>query len=589
MATVKKSKTKIIVPICIVLVIAIAAGAIFGVSKSNSGEEVSLYTISTEDIYESVSLTGDVSAGTVKEYKVATVATVKEVFVNVGDKVKKGDVLATFNAESLDGQISELSSSYNSALKGYNEAVKTQKTAKAKADALAAQIAATEKQIAKLTANALTTTTTKKKQTTTTTTQKATAPSVTQPSTTTTTTTASPTTTVAYPTSAIAMLVADTPTLPSMPDLSALSDALAELNKNLVQLTDDLNTLATMTEIISVTITEAIASGMFDSEVIADRVADAVYQAMRDGIIDSANLLVENDVAVNMIRTAVASIDFSAITSTVVNSNNVSLTAAQLQLAALQAQYTIYSVQADETIVNAQKTAVDASKKALDALRQQKKDMEEGWIAAFDGTITAVDIAAGVQTTALSTGIKLENLDSMAVTVSLSEYDLHKVRVGMPAKIKTAYGSYDGEVATIAPTATGGSSSSILDSVGSMAGISGLSSLTDTGAGVDCTVTVPETDENIIVGFDAQVEIETGEYLGVVVVPIESIKLEKTGSYVYLYNEEENTVTKTQIETGAVSNTAYQVKSGLKAGDKIVAAPAADYEEDTFSVKVVTK
>ena len=47
MATVKKSKKKIIVPISIILVIAIVAGCIFGVAKSKSGEEVKLNTIST--------------------------------------------------------------------------------------------------------------------------------------------------------------------------------------------------------------------------------------------------------------------------------------------------------------------------------------------------------------------------------------------------------------------------------------------------------------------------------------------------------------------------------------------------------------
>ena len=74
MATVKKSKKKIIVPISIILVIAIVAGCIFGVAKSKSGEEVKLNTISTGDIYEKVSLTGDVTAGTSKDYKVGTVA-----------------------------------------------------------------------------------------------------------------------------------------------------------------------------------------------------------------------------------------------------------------------------------------------------------------------------------------------------------------------------------------------------------------------------------------------------------------------------------------------------------------------------------
>lgn len=571
MATVKKSKKRIIIPICIVLVIAIIVGVAFGVSAATSGEEVSLYTISTDDIYESVSLTGQVSSGTEKEYKVATVATVKEVFVQPGDKVKKGDVLATFETESLDSQISTLRSSYNDAVSSYNGAVKAQKEAKSKADELEDQIAETEKQISRLRNSASSATTTKKKNTTartTTTERQTTRTTTTRRVTTTTTTTTSP--------------VSSTE-----PGLGSLTEALAELNKNLSEITDDLGTLASMTEIIAQTITDAVSSGILDSNVIADRVADAVSQAMRDGIIDAANLLVESDVAVDMIHAAVSAIDFESITNSLVNSKNVSLTAAEIQLASQEALYAIYKAQADNSVLSVQEKAVDATKMALDALEQQQQDMKEGWIAAFDGTVTEVDVTAGVQTTALTTGIKLENLDSMAVTVSLSEYDVHKVKVGMPATVTTAYGTYDGEVTSIAPTATGGSSSSILDSVGSMAGISGLSSLTDSGAGVECTVSIPQTDENIIAGFDADVEIETGEHLGVTVVPIESIKLEKTGSYVYLYNEEDNTVTKTQIETGAVSDFAYEVTSGLKVGDKIISAPAADYEEDTFKVKVV--
>ena len=573
MATVKKSKKKIIIPICIVLVIAIIVGVAFGVSAATSGEEVSLYTISTDDIYESVSLTGQVSSGTEKEYKVATVATVKEVFVQPGDKVKKGDVLATFETESLDSQISTLRSSYNDAVSSYNGAVKAQKEAKSKADELEDQIAETEKQISRLRNSASSATTTKKKNTTartTTTERQTTRTTTTRRVTTTTTTTTSP--------------VSSTE-----PGLGSLTEALAELNKNLSEITDDLGTLASMTEIIAQTITDAVSSGIFDSDVIADRVADAVSQAMRDGIIDAANLLVESDVAVDMIHAAVSAIDFESITNSLVNSKNVSLTAAEIQLASQEALYAIYKAQADDSVLSVQEKAVDATKMALDALEQQQQDMKEGWIAAFDGTVTEVDVTAGVQTTALTTGIKLENLDSMAVTVSLSEYDVHKVKVGMPATVTTAYGTYDGEVTSIAPTATGGSSSSILDSVGSMAGISGLSSLTDSGAGVECTVSIPQTDENIIAGFDADVEIETGEYLGVTVVPIESIKLEKTGSYVYLYNEEDNTVTKTQIETGAVSDFAYEVTSGLQVGDRIISAPATDYEEDTFKVKVVNK
>ena len=108
MATVKKSKKRIIVPIAIVLVIAIIVTSIFIVRKVNGGEQVTLHTISTGDIYETVSATGDVTAGASRTYKVGTVATVKEVFVQKGDKVKEGDKLATFDTSNVDAQISKL-------------------------------------------------------------------------------------------------------------------------------------------------------------------------------------------------------------------------------------------------------------------------------------------------------------------------------------------------------------------------------------------------------------------------------------------------------------------------------------------------
>ena len=552
MATVKKSKKKVVIPICIVLVIAIIAGVIFGVSKANSGEEVSIYTISTDDIYETVSLTGEVCAGTTKEYKVSTVATVKEVFVKVGDKVKENDVLATFDVTELDGQIASLQASYNEALTTYNNAVNNQKTAQSKLNGLASEIDKVEKEIAEIESRDGITTTAK-------TTTKA--PSTTKAPTTATTvpTTVAPTTTTAVETT-------------DEPSLGGLADAIEELNKTLVEIADNLETLTTTTEIIATTIVSL--SEKLDNQAIANAIVDA---------------LVESGMAEAVAKQIVESIDVEAIVDAVAKTDDAQLSAAQIQLLALQGQYALFSAQADGTLVNAQKKSLNATKEALDILKEQKQEMSEGWKAAFDGTITAVDIVAGTQTTVLSTGITLENLDSMSVKLSLGEYDLHKVKLGMAAKITTAYGTYDGEVASIAPTATGGSSTSILDSVGSMAGISGLSSLTDSGAGVECIVSIPKTDENITVGFDADVEIETGEYLGVTVVPIESIKLEKTGSYVYLYNEEDNTVTKTLIETGAASDTAYEVKSGLNIGDRIVAAPASDYEEDTFKVKVVTK
>lgn len=651
MASIKKSKKRVIVPIAIVLVLAIIITSTVIIVKANSAEQVSLNTIQTGDIYENVNATGQVSAGAKREYKVSTVATVKEVFVQTGDEVKEGDKLATFDTSNLDSQISKLQSTYNSAAKSYNESVQQQQEAQDNLDSVNKQINQLNKDVSKLTKSSKTTT---KKSTT-----KAPSfdvddiPDIEVPEEPETTTTAVATYTVsasvlsgqesygtvkvgsnaagasstgkykagttvtlkAEPASSYTFAgwydsdgnkvksssqiqvvansninyIAQFKTSSASDNIDSLAEALTEIADSIKDVTNDVDTMLSIMEVTSKAISEALAQNQTDAEVIADAVQEAIIEAVNSGIINEDNLNVAGQVLASSIAQAVEDINWKAIATTLTDTASVQLTTKQIQLAVLQAQSEMYSIAASDTAVSAKKELMETAKSALDAVKQSSEELEAGWTASFDGTVTECDLVPGEQTSLVSKGITLENMNTMVVTISLGEYDNHKVKVGMPCKVTTAYGTYDGEVTSKAPTATGGSSTSLLDSVGSMAGISGLSSLTESGAGVECTVEVKKPDENIVIGFDADVEIDTGEYLGVTVVPIESIVLDKTGTYVYLYNEEEGTVTKTLITTGAVSDSAYEVTNGLKPGDKIVSAPASTYEEDSFKVKVVDK
>ncbi len=574
MAKIKKysKKKKIIIAVAVVLVVAIL-GTVIGVAAGSSGKTaVTLTTIGTGEINETVSATGAVSAGSTKEYKVGAVATVKEVFVQTGDQVKEGDLLATFDTSSLDSQISSLNSAYQQARTSYKQSVNDQKTAKNNLSALNKQISQLEKQVASLGGETAATTqnttyTFPTRVTTTTTTQATEIPSETSTSTTE-STTSEP---VTYP-----------------PTIEGVMDALTDLVETINSLSNDVQQTNEMLRVVMEQVAEELDSGNYSPEKIAEAVGASVSEAIQQGIIDETKLLIESGAAVDMIEAAVAGVDWSAIGTSIANSPNVNLAASELQLAALYAQRQLYELNASDDTVYARKQVMDTAKSALDTVQEAGEELEAGWTAAFDGTITACDIYPGEQTSMLSSGITLENLNTMVVTLSLGEYDIHKVKVGMPATITSAYGTYTGEVLSKAPVATGGSSGSILDSVGSIAGISGLSSLTETGAGVEVQVSVDNPDDNIIVGFDADVEIQVGDYKDIVTVPIESIVLEKTGTYVYLYNAEDETVTKTLIETGAVSDSVYQVTSGLQVGDQIVATPSSDYEEDTFEVRVTT-
>lgn len=677
MATVKKSNTKKIVwaVIAVILVVAIVITSVV-FAKSGKKTEVTLNTVSTNSITQTVSSTGQVSSGVKKEYKPGTVATVKKVYVEVGDKVKKGDKLASFDTSSLDSQVASLNSAYANSNASYQEAVQHQAEAAKQLSAINKNIAKTEKTLKKLQKAE------QKKQSTTATTKKATTTTTTTTTTTqihwgsnpTTTTTAATTAcnhtfngryvdsnysghykvctkcgakvfeehrygsvqkfasgkdkenyhyykcadcgyikkevhdfpsgvgTVTCKvcgeakasgfneTSAMVELALEQlqPVFDSLKQLGEASKQIVELltglTKDLAQIAKDVDSLTNAITTVANVIMYQISSGNWSADKIADAVGKAVTAAIKQGMIE----FIDSGAAVKMIETAVKSVNWKAIGKGIAESDNFGLASAQIQLAALYAQKEVYTITASASTVNAQKQAVSAAKNAYEVTKAARDDLAKGWTAEFSGVITTCDIESGSQTTALSTGITLENMKKRVVTISLGEYDVHKVKEGMTATVKTAYGTYDGVVASIAPTATGGSSGSMLDSVGSMAGISGLSSLTNSGAGVECKIVVDHPDENIIVGFDADVEIVTGTYSSVPCVPIESIVLEKEGTYVYLYNEKDETVTKTKIETGATSDTSYEVTSGLSVGDRIVATPQTDYEEDTFKVKVVT-
>lgn len=490
---IKKKKTKKIVSIiCIILVVALVVGSAFAIKQKKSTVEVSLSTISTDDIVETVNATGKVTAGAVREYRVDAVATCKEVFVKVGDKVKKGDTLATFDTSSLDNEIASLQKTYSSTEKAYEDAVKKQKIAQKNLNNVNKKIKELEEKLKEE----------EKK---------------------------NPKKPQSAPNGNTATGENATPSLPT----DSISNEIEDLEKEIEELIKNVNDLATDVEGFTATV---------------------------DMLIAQLKEMADND-----------------------------LSETELELARLYVERELYTLEASPTVANTQKQALDSIGSAISGLKNAKGDLAQGWSASIDGVVTECNLASGVKTSTLETGIKIENMSSMVTTISLGEYDIQKVKVGMPATITTAYGTYSGEISFIAPTATGGSSGSILDNVGSMAGISGLSSLTASGAGVECTVTIEKPDKNIIVGFDADVEISTGSYVGVPVVPIESIVLEKEGTFVYLYNEEEGTVTKTQIKTGAISDSAYEIKEGIKLGDKIVSTPSAEYEEETFKVKVTAK
>ena len=88
----------------------------------------------------------------------------------------------------------------------------------------------------------------------------------------------------------------------------------------------------------------------------------------------------------------------------------------------------------------------------------------------------------------------------------------------------------------------------------------------------DFTVRVSLDNQNADLkpGMFARVSLDTEHIRGATVVPLEAIKKDDTGSFVWLYNPADSTIHRQTITIGASDDNGSQVLSGVKPGDQLV-------------------
>lgn len=109
----KKLKKRIILLIIVVVAIIVVASVFKMKNRSDDVQmnQVQLQMIEKKDLSDSISLSGTVSGETKINYTSDATSTFLTVNVEVGDEVKKGDVLATLDKESIQKQIAALEKS----------------------------------------------------------------------------------------------------------------------------------------------------------------------------------------------------------------------------------------------------------------------------------------------------------------------------------------------------------------------------------------------------------------------------------------------------------------------------------------------
>ncbi len=153
----KSVKSKIAIIAIAVLILALVIYVLYSQFKPEKPVEYEMASVEKGAITDSLDVSGTVKSGYSHNFVAIDGVVAEAVKVSVGDEVKKGDLIATFNVSGASQHLVNAKKDYDSALKDYNDAVLMTKNAsanKAKNEKAIkdkkAEITAKEKEIAAL-------------------------------------------------------------------------------------------------------------------------------------------------------------------------------------------------------------------------------------------------------------------------------------------------------------------------------------------------------------------------------------------------------------------------------------------------------
>lgn len=193
---------------------------------------------------------------------------------------------------------------------------------------------------------------------------------------------------------------------------------------------------------------------------------------------------------------------------------------------------------------------------SMELAQDDLEKAQAGVIADFDGIVTAVNVVDG-QT--VSQGMELFSVDdvkNIKVSLSISKYDIDKVKIGQNATVIINGHEYEGAVSKVSRVA---------------------STNENGGTVVKTEVHIKNPDDAIVLGVEGKVKIETAQETGALLIPSSCINYATEG--VFCYAVVDGKVKKVPIETGISDDEFTQIISGLKEGDQIIKDIVTEMEE----------
>lgn len=196
-----------------------------------------------------------------------------------------------------------------------------------------------------------------------------------------------------------------------------------------------------------------------------------------------------------------------------------------------------------------------------------------GLVAESDGIVIAVNTANGAMAAQGQTLVTIAKISDMKVDFTVSKYNLEKITVGQKVTIKSLGHEYTGSVSKISKVA--------------VTSETGLTSTTASTAMVAAEVHIDTPDDNLIIGMDADITINTGEANDVVTVLSSAINEDKKGKFVYICNN--GKVVRKDVVTGISSDTVTEIKEGVSEDDAVVTVVDLTISEGMEAETIIAK
>lgn len=509
----KKKRTLVI---CIVLVMALLVGVLIVAFNPKDKLVVETVKVTKQTISETLDTTGTVSANSEESFNLIDGVKVESVNASVGQTVKAGDIIATFDTKSLDEAVNEKENDYVKAQAAYKKALSDAKSSEQKMKELKSQIAQLEAQTAAA----------KKEQTTA---KNTTAATTTKPS--------------------------------SENNGVTISDSMVRRFKNIAKLMG----VEFTDEAARNFLTRMLSSGSSMNDV--------------SSMLDSLNALANGSQSIDMGSLATlmtGSGTMSAEMSLIQLKAQLSILEIQSSDTVID-MYKLVADKAGEAYTKAQETAnsmkngwVASGKGIVSELNiKAGQEYEAENTNEFDISSILSSITSGGDITSMlssffstdnNVGVKILYYPLVA-DLNLSKYDVLNVSLNQDVVIKSANDTlFDGKVSFISPVAT------------STQGSIDLGSLVGTGSTttIPAQIVIENADNSVIVGTDVDVSIVLQTVENAVVAPVEAICLDGGEKYVYVYDEDSGKAIKKKVELGISDDLYYQILSGVNEGDTLI-------------------